>query len=379
MSAQPVFKKIHQLADIPSAAWDALNGEQHPLLSHAFLNALEQHIDLSYHGWYPQHYLVYDNNELIAAIPMYVKDNSHGEFVFDWSWADALHRTGRPYYPKMVACFPFAPVIGSRILMKQQDASLARQCIEHIIADSEEQEMSGVHFLYNDDTQKERFAESPCFLRYNWQYHWLNRGYDDFDDFLNALNSKRRKQIRKERRDIKAQGLEFEVLSKDEISEEHWSQFYDFYCSTFEKKWGEPRFTLDFFHALSDSTELKPNVFMATHGKEAVAGSFAMLGNDILYGRHWGCNSYFPNLHFELCYYQTIEFCISQKIQRLDAGIQGEHKIFRGFEPVPVFSAHWLKDEDFRTAVQRHVKQENRMIHAQIHQLRDHMPYRNDN
>jgi len=345
---------IKSLAEVGADEWNRLNGAGDPFVSHEFLYGLELHDCLKPQGWYGTHLILRDNdNVLFAAMPLYVRTNSYGEFVFDWAWADAFERAGGRYYPKLVSAIPFTPASGNRILVANPDdltvalPALTEAAIELVGAHS----ASSLHILFPNEEQAQQLKQKDLLIRAGCQYHWFNRDYDSFDQFLQALNSKRRKQIRRERRDASAPGITIDVLYGDAITASHWSIFHEFYCSTFYRKWGEPRLTESFFNYLSESMPDAPLLVLGKHEGEYVAGSFSMRGSDTLYGRHWGCSQHFKQLHFELCYYQTIEFCIEQKLHKFDAGAQGEHKVMRGFDPVKTWSAHWIDDPRLRDAI----------------------------
>ena len=379
MSSENIqFSAVQTLADVNAEDWDALDDSGDPFLRHAFLYGLEKYDCLSPQGWYPAHVLAHAGEELIAALPLYLKDNSYGEFVFDWSWADAYERAGGKYYPKLVSAIPFTPASGNRLLVKGDwDASeLAQGLIAAIERLMEANNASSFHCLFPTAQQAALFGEASLLTRRACQYHWYNRDYQSFDDYLSALKSKRRKQIRKERRDAEACGLKIETVHGDNIKEHHWHAFHQFYCSTFYRKWGEPRLTEGFFNYLSEAMPDAPLLVLAADNAEYIAGSFCMRGRDTLFGRHWGCSEHYKHLHFELCYYQNIDYCIREGIQRFDAGAQGEHKIMRGFEPVTTWSNHLIRDPGFKRAIDDFLKRENPMIEQYIADLAGHSAYR---
>ncbi len=372
------FKVLDSLSSISSNDWNALNEKQNPFLSYDFLYSLEKFDCLKNQHWQSNHFVLYDNDTLIAAVPGYYKTDSYGEFVFDWAWADAYQRAGKSYYPKFVSAIPFTPVLGNRLLVKEKAAnkdSICNTFIKNIIHEINQNDLSSAHFLFSQQALNNFADDEQLLTRLTWQYHWKNRGYESFNDFLNSLNSKRRKQIRKERRAIDNFGLEFEVLEGNAIREHHWNIFYDFYCSTFERKWGEPRFTLPFFQNLSETMPENIILILAKDQSGYIAGAFAMRSKDTLYGRHWGCNKFVQNLHFECCYYQTIDYCIRNQLSKLDAGIQGEHKIFRGFEPVVCKSYHYITEPTFRNGIADFLVHETKHINEQIDLLNQHLPY----
>ena len=353
--------------------------DNNPFLRHDFLAGLEQHKCLAGHGWLPCHLLLNDDDKLLGAMPLYLKDNSYGEFVFDWAWADAYERAGGQYYPKLVSAVPFAPVCGPRLLVHPDYAdkniikkSLLKACLQRVNANR----LSSLHCLFADAYDTGAFAGQGFLLRKTIQFHWHNRNYRDFQDFLDGMSSKKRKQIKRERRQVREQNIQVEILSGREIGERQWREFYQFYCATFYRRWGAPRLTLDFFLSLSENLPEQTLLIMAKHEHSYVAGAFAMRDQHTLFGRHWGCLRQFSNLHFELCYYQTIEYCIQQGLQTVDAGVQGEHKVKRGFEPVGMSSCHWLEHAGFRAAVDDYLHQETAELDRHIAMLRQHLPYK---
>lgn len=372
-------RQVEGLKDIKAEDWNQLVPDNNPFLLYDFLHGLEKHRCLDGHGWLPCHLLLNDNDKLIAAIPLYLKSNSYGEFVFDWAWADAYERAGGSYYPKLVSAIPFSPVSGPRLLIHPQHAqqeTIKKHLIEACLHFVKTNKLSSFHCLFPDKEEVAAFSNHAFLLRKTCQFHWHNQAYRDFDDFLDKLSSKKRKQIKRERRQVKEQGLEIEALMGKDISEQQWRVFYNFYCSTFHRRWGEPRLTLDFFLSLSETLPEQTLLFLAKHQAKYVAGAFAMRGQDALYGRHWGCSEQFSQLHFELCYYQTIEFSIKHGIQRVDAGVQGEHKINRGFQALALPSCHWIAHDGFRQAIDDYLRRERVEIDRYVAMLKEHSPFK---
>lgn len=371
--------QVDDLQDLAAADWNRLAGDAQPFLRYEFLAGLERHGCLSGHGWAPLHLVAADGRgRLVGAMPLYLKDNSFGEFVFDWSWAQAYERAGGRYYPKLVSAVPFTPVTGPRLLIDPQSEPrpVAAALVEAGRGLCERHRLASINWLFPDETQARELAGHGGLLRMGCQYHWDNPGYRDFQDFLDQLNAKHRKQIRRERREVAEAGIEIETLAGGEISEEQWRIYHGFYRSTFDRKWGEPRLTLDFFRHLSETMPEQTLLIMAKYQGRYVAGAFAMRGADTLYGRHWGCSEFHRHLHFEVCYYRTIDYCIRHGLKRLDAGAQGEHKLARGFRPVRTWSVHWLNDAGFRRAVAEFLGRETTMIELYLHQLANESPYR---
>ena len=368
---------IKSLDEVDAAAWDALVDPKDPFLSYAILQGMEATDCLSEQGWQPTHLLAHAEGTLVGALPLYIRDNSYGEFVFDLAWADAYARAGGRYYPKLVSAVPFTPVTGPRILLAPAaPPETAAMLISGAIQLAEDNRLSSWHCLFPADAQLEQLTHPELIVREGCQYHWFNQNYPDFDAFLTTLTSKRRKEIRRERREIDAAGVTIEIVEGVAITPALWDVFYQFYCDTFDRKWGTPRFTSTFFKQLSETTDTWPVLFMARIGAEYVAGAFALRGADTLFGRHWGCNRYVRNLHFELCYYQTIDYCIRHGLARVDAGAQGEHKIARGFNPIKTWSVHWIRDPGFRRAVADFCRRETAAIDDYVTSIEAQTAYR---
>lgn len=372
-------KQFDSLAGINGSAWNALTDGANPFVSHEYLHGLERHDCLEAHGWTPCHLGAFAGDRLVGALPLYLRNNSYGEFVFDWAWADAFERAGGRYYPKLVSAIPFAPVIGPRLLTPAgggEAEHIRDVLLQSALAFADEAGLSSCHSLFTAGSDSPAFLRNNLLERLTCQFHWHNREYRDFQDFLDGLSSKRRKQIRRERRQVADHAIGIEVLRGDEISESQWEIFHDFYCSTFHRRWGSPRLTLDFFRSLSESLPRQTLLILARRGGDYIAGAFSMVGTDAVYGRHWGCSEYHPFLHFELCYYQTVDFCIRHGLTRVDAGVQGEHKLSRGFEPVAARSYHWIRHDGFREAVADYLARESREMDWYLQNLSDHLPYK---
>lgn len=375
----PAIEVARDLGSVAREDWDRMVDPDYPFLRHDFLHGMEVHDCLRPHGWTPVHLLARAGGRLVGALPLYLKENSHGEFVFDWSWAEAYQRAGGRYYPKLVSAIPFTPVAGPRVLVaeERQRAALTRQLFDRAEQLMREWGLSSLHCLFPEESTAAALSGGGAALRREGvQYHWHNAGYRDFADFLDALDSKRRRQLRRERRDVAAGGVEIEVLPGAAIGDGHWSVFHRFYCSTFERKWGEPRFTLSFFRSLGRTMPEAVVLLLARERGEYVGGAFALRGSRTLYGRHWGCSRFVRHLHFELCYYATVEYCIHHGLARLDAGAQGEHKLARGFAPVRTWSVHWLRDAGFRGAVADFLRRERIAVDRYLGELEAHSPYR---
>jgi uncharacterized protein len=371
---------VEQLDGVPAREWDALGGEHNPLLSHAFLAGLERYGCLgSDYGWFPRHVLVEDDGgRLLAAMPMYAKTNGYGEFVFDWAWESAWERSGVSYYPKLVVSVPYTPATGPRLLIHPQaDApDLRRVLIDQGIGFARAHRVSGLHWLFPDDSDLEALRAQGLSLRMGCQFHWRNDGYRDFGDFLERFSSKKRKNVRRERRKVVEQGVSLRILHGNEVSDTLWETFHGFYTDTFEKKMGIPTLSLDFFRETGRALGRGVVMVLAEHEGEPVAAALCYRSHDSLYGRYWGCARDYDGLHFEACYYQGIEYCIREGLARFEPGAQGEHKIPRGFLPTPTWSAHWLAHEELGEAVADFCRREQQVMARHCRQLMGLSPFR---
>jgi predicted N-acyltransferase len=376
---------VHRrIREIGREAWDACAAAAdyaaNPFISYDFLDiAEESECAAPRTGWGPQHISIRDAAGKIAAVaPLYLKGHSQGEYVFDHSWADAYERAGGRYYPKLIAASPFSPVTGPRLLVREDvDRDEGRRMlVSGAVAVCERMGVStlGVNFPTQDEW---RFmGEHGLLLRQNQQYHWLNAGYATFDDFLGALSSGRRKTIRRERRDA-VKGLEIVQLTGGDLTEEHWDAFYAFYMDTGSRKWGRPYLNRRFFSLLGERMAERVLLLLARRGGRWIAGALNLIGADCLYGRNWGCLEDVPFLHFELCYYQAIEWAIDHGLSRVEAGAQGQHKIARGYLPTAVYSAHHIADPGLRHAVARFLEEERRAVQGEMDWLaEEYSPFR---
>lgn len=367
------------ILDIPAKQWQQLDLIGNPFVNYTFLAALEKCDCLEKWGWQPRFITLHDQQQaLVAALPMYLKDNSYGEFVFDWAWADAYARQSLRYYPKLVVAVPYTPATGPRLLTHPQHDSneLRRGLIEAALGYAKSLEVSSLHCLFTTETETDQLEQAGLLRRSGCQFHWQNNNYGCFDDFLSTLSSKKRKQIRKERRDVLTAGLEIELLHGKDTSAQHWDVFHQFYTSTFSRKSGYATLSREFFVELSQTMPEQVILVLAKHQGEYVAGTFNLLGEQVLYGRHWGCSQRFNGLHFELCYYQLIDYCIKHGIQRFEAGAQGEHKLSRGFLPTTTWSAHWLAHPEFSNVIAEFLQHEQKGIQDYIDVLSEHSPFK---
>ena len=370
---------VGSLESVDAAAWNRIAGERNPFVRHEFLSALETHgCACDETGWSPCHVLLYEDERLLGAVPMYAKSHSYGEFVFDWGWADAYARAGLEYYPKLVVSIPFTPAAGPRLLYERSrpDSLVPDLLVETAIAFAREADIATLHWLFTDDDDSERLSRRGHLIRSGCQFHWRNPGFRDFQDYLDAFTSKRRKAIRRERREARAAPVEIEVRHGTEMHEEHWTAYHALYASTYERKYGYPFLTREFFSAVGGSMGDGVIVMLARRGSRYIAGAHLFRDASMLYGRNWGCFEFHPSLHFEMCYYRAIEYCIDQGLDGFEAGAQGEHKILRGFMPVLTRSAHWVRHDAFREAIEQFLVREARGVQAYIQEMKRHAPFR---
>lgn len=372
---------LNALTDLPADQWNALVQDGNPFLSHEFLAGLERHHCVSRRtGWLPNHVVAMDAaGQLVGAIPLYIKQNFYGEFVFDHSWEAAYQRHGIPYYPKLVSAIPFTPATGQRILLAPgSHPDLAPQLIQAAREQVSTLDCSSLHWLFPQEDHLAQLRSEGFMIRTGCQFHWQNRDYRDFDDFLQALSAKKRKNIRRERRSVAEAGIELQILEGPAISEAQWLHFHDFYCATFERRWGFPVLTPGFFKEIGQRLGKRVVLILASLQGREVAGALCLRSDTTLYGRYWGCRADFNHLHFETCYYQGIEYCIREGIQRFEPGAQGEHKIARGFLPTLTHSAHWLAHPAFNDAVADFLARETPAVQNYARSLAQHSPYRQE-
>lgn len=367
---------VRKISDVNAGQWDALAGGQ-PFLRHAFLNALEQSGSLGEKsGWQPEHLLWTEQGTCLAAVPGYRKWHSYGEYVFDQGWAEACQRAGIDYYPKWLGAVPFSPVTGARLLGDTSAVGRLLQALPRYLAD---EQLSSAHICFTASGDNPLLGEQPHWLaRLGCQYHWFNRDYRDFQDFLDRLMSRKRKQIRKEREQVAAQGMTFEWLNGDRVSEVQWDFVYRCYANTYAVRGQRPYLTRQFFSLLAQSMPQAIRVVLACHHGQPVAMAFSLVDNETFYGRYWGCLAEYDRLHFETCFYQGMDYAIAQGLKRFDAGAQGEHKLIRGFEPVVTHSWHYLRHPDLHRAVAAFLQSEHHGVEAWVAQARAALPYRKD-
>ncbi len=384
MSLTPAVKLHRRIAEIGRQAWDACADNPayagNPFVRYDFLDAVEAaNCAVEKTGWGPHHISVEDEHGRVAAVmPLYLKSHSQGEYVFDHAWADAYERAGGQYYPKLLSAAPFTPATGPRLLVRADvDADEGRALLlGGALKVCETYEISSLHVNFPTEAEWLWMGGQGLSLREGQQYHWENRGYASFDDFLAALSSGRRKTIRRERRDAQAD-VEIRCLTGPDITEEHWDAFFGFYMDTGSRKWGRPYLTRKFFSLIGERMADRILLVMARRGGRWIAGALNLIGDDCLYGRNWGCTEDVPFLHFELCYYQAIEWAIGRGLPRVEAGAQGQHKIARGYLPKPVYSAHYIADPRLREAVERFLAQERVGVEQEMEWLaEEYSPFR---
>jgi predicted N-acyltransferase len=376
------------LAEVPSREWDdcanpgsdgADSERFNPFISHAFLSALETSGCVgSDTGWRPAHVLIETREgRLVAAAPTYIKTHSMGEYVFDHGWADAYQRAGGRYYPKVLVAAPFTPVTGRRLLLAADAPSSAREAlIKSLFRLRDAVGASSIHINFPTRQEHAELTTSGFLARIGEQFHFRNPGYADFEEFLDQLSARKRKAIRRERRAALGDDLEIDVLTGADIQKRHWDAFYEFYLSTAARKWGRPYLTRGFFECIGSTMADRVLLILARRGKNHIAGAINFLGDDAIYGRNWGAIEDRPFLHFEVCYYQAIDYAIRHGYQRVEAGAQGEHKLMRGYEPVHTCSAHAFVDPALHAAVADYLKSETAAVEAGIESARAALPFR---
>ncbi len=388
----PVLKVATSLKAVPAADWDACAnppraaaapGEEthNPFVSHAFLSALEESGCVTpKKGWTPVHVLLEREGRLEAAVPAYAKTHSQGEYVFDHAWADAYERAGGRYYPKIQVAAPFSPVTGPRLLVRPDvDADAATALlVAGLRALRDQVGASSIHCTFCREAEWERLAGQGFLQRTDQQYHWIDEGYGTFDGFLAALASRKRKAIRRERRDALGNGITVEWLNGSDITEAHWDAFFAFYMDTGSRKWGRPYLNRAFFSLLGERMAERVLLVMAKREGRYIAGAINLIGDAALYGRNWGCVEDHPFLHFEVCYYQAIDFALSRGLARVEAGAQGEHKLARGYRPAFTYSAHDIADPGLKRAVEAYLRQERRYVEAAAEELEAATPFRHE-
>lgn len=375
-----IARTVGSISKIGREAWNACTGKDNPFTSYEFLSALEDSGSVGEDaGWLPQHMVVEDaNGQAIGVAPLYLKNHSYGEYVFDHAWADAYERAGGRYYPKLQSAVPFTPATGRRLLTKAGHDPMPIQdaLFTAMIQFAERLGVSSLHITFPTVAEWERGQTIGLLGRIGEQFHWHNRGYETFDDFLAAFTARKRKAIRKERREALAGGLTVRTLTGDELQTEHWDSFFGFYISTSNRKWGWPYLNREFFDLLHQRMADQVVLFLVEDDRRPIAGALNLRGSDALYGRNWGCIRDVRFLHFETCYYQAIDYAIAHGLQRVEAGAQGPHKIQRGYLPVETYSLHWIADPALERPIADYLARETLAIRREIMSLSAETPYR---
>jgi len=374
---------INSVNKINRNDWNDCAGIDHPFTRHEFLSALENSKSAnSDTGWRPYHYVEINNdNKVIALCPLYIKNHSYGEYIFDHSWAEAYQKYGLNYYPKLQSAIPFTPVTGERIIIDnsiKDKTSKKIQILNNIINETKKINVSSIHFNFVQEPSDIKKNDLNILIRQGIQYHWKNNNYESFDDFLKSLSSRKRKVIKKERLCLKNNNLKIKILKGNEIKKKHIDFFYKCYSNTTGRKWGQKYLTKEFFININKNFNEKIVLFLALNDDTMVASAINFLSSSHLYGRLWGSLYEIPFLHFELCYYQAIEYAIKNKILVVEAGAQGMHKIQRGYLPTPTYSAHWVADHRLRNAINLFLEKEGRAVKNEIEELLKFSPYRNE-
>ncbi len=381
------IKVVPSIHDIDADQWDACANvdaeDANPFVRHAFLSALEDSGSVTAQtGWQPQHLAVESpGGAVLACAPLYLKDHSYGEYVFDWGWVNAYERAGGSYYPKLQCSIPFTPATGPRLLVhrdwkEEESRGLKRMLLAGMIELADRLDVSSLHITFPDDVDIEVMTDAGLLQRVGQQFHWKNEGYDTFDDFLNALSSRKRKNIRKEREKAHSSDVKIFSVTGADLKARHWDAFYRFYRMTSDRKWGQAYLNRSFFDLLSERMADQVVLIMGEKDGDLVCGALNLLGGDTLYGRNWGTIVHYPMLHFEVCYYQAIDFAIQHRLKWVEAGAQGPHKLQRGYMPTKTYSAHWIADGGFREAVRQYLDHERRTIEEDVEAMAELGPFK---
>jgi predicted N-acyltransferase len=386
------LKVVKAIDDIPAADWDACANPQlcgadgatskssyNPFISHNFLLALEESGSARTRtGWQPMHLLAEDGRTVVGVVPCYAKSHSQGEYVFDHGWADAYERAGGDYYPKLQVTVPFTPAQGRRLLVRPGDhAGAVRNALADSLADiCRRSNASSVHVTFLTEEEWHMLGSRNYLQRTHRQFHWINEGYGTFDGFLDALSSRKRKTIRREREDALSNGITIDWLTGSDLTESVWDTFFEFYMDTGSRKWGRPYLTRSFYSLIGETMRDQILLVMAKRNGRYIAGAINFIGSDTLFGRHWGCIEQHPFLHFEVCYYQAMQFAIERKLERVEAGAGGSHKVTRGYMPTTTYSAHYIADARLRRAIDDFLSHERAHVQAEIEEYEEAAPFR---
>ena len=370
------------IADIPEGPWNDLAGSDYPFLRHEFLLAAEQSGAVSQEsGWIPQHLTIRCRSDrLRAALPLYQKSHSWGEFVFDWAWARAYEQANVDYYPKLVSAVPFTPAPGRRLLLRdQRDTDAATALVDAAIRLAKQSGCSSFHVLFPEPDELQLLRDAGLRLRKDCQFHWHNKDYTDFDDFLSTFSSAKRKKTKRDRRRVAEAGITFRRLRGNDLDADTWHVVYQLISMTFMRRGSLPYFNLDFFIEISRTLADNILVVLAERDEQTIAAAIFLEGERVLYGRYWGSSGQYDALHFETCYYQGIDYCIESGKEVFEPGTQGEHKISRGFVPVSTWSAHWLRHAEFFSAIGDYLDEEQRHVERYMQAVDAHSPYKTRN
>ncbi len=372
---------LDSIGEVAAGEWNALAGGAHPFLRHEFLNALEASGCVSAEtGWQPCHLLLLDKKDAtVGAMPLYLKNHSRGEFVFDWAWAAAYQRAGYDYYPKLLNAVPFTPVAGPRFLCAGnggQQVERRSLLLAGTVELAHRMEASSLHCLFPSAQDAEWMEEKGMMLRTDCQFHWKDDGYEDFSDYLATFSSAKRKKVNRERRRVREAGIEFETLNGDSLTPELWKTLYPLYAASYLKRGQYPYLNREFFELVTRDMPASLVVFLARLDGEEVALAICFRSDTALYGRYWGSTGYYHSLHFETCYYQGIEYCIREGLRLFDPGVQGEHKLARGFAPETSFSTHWVRHEGFADALTGYLASEREQVARYVEIAGEHTPFK---
>lgn len=378
--ARVTLRAIDSIDSIPAQQWNALDLDGNPFVRHEFLQALEHTGCVgAATGWTPHHLVLQGaSGQLEAALPLYRKTDSWGEFVFDWSWARAYAQAGLPYYPKLVSMAPFTPAPGPRLLARASAHNSRERLVAALTEHARSERLSSAHVLFVSENDRAALGATDYLWRKDCQFHWHNRGYDSFAAFLAMFRAEKRKKAVRERRRVREAGIVFRTLAGEDMDARLWDIVFGFSAETFAVRGHQHYLSAEFFRSISVAMPGAVVVKLAEFQGTPIATAIFFRGSDTLYGRYWGATAEFHSLHFETCYYQGIEYCIEQGLRRFEPGTQGEHKVPRGFEPAETWSAHWIADPRFHRAIDSYLQQERTAVDEYIRQVREHVPYRKE-
>lgn len=378
-----IIARIHNSAnELTQEAWNTLSPNtleipNNPFHNHSFWKALEDSQSATANtGWLPQHITIEQDGKSVGLMPLFLKSHSQGEYVFDYGWANAYENAGGNYYPKLQSSVPFTPATAEKLLVPSGDDTIKRALLSATEQLCQQRGASSVHATFLTEAEQDLAAEMDWLTRTDTQFHWRNDGYETFDDFLGTLSSRKRKTIRRERRAALADGLRIEWITGSDLTEKHWDAFFEFYIDTGNRKWGQPYLKRPFFSMISASMANQIVLMFAYDGDQPIAGALNFLGRQTIYGRNWGCVRNVPFLHFELCYYQAIDFAIQHKLKTVEAGAQGEHKLARGYVPSVTRSIHWIAHPGLRDAIGNYLENERMMVLRDQEALNQYTPFR---